>query len=249
MRIKIIPVLSAAFLLSAMMVSVASAITASAVVPLFGEQSTKARAQATDSGNATSTEAREHLYLKVEAREQGNATSTAAKVNKIDAFTIKQARVNATSTDANAKGQLTAEAHRSTVAAFVQSLLNVANREGGIGAQVRVIARTQSDSASTTAEAIAKVENRGKLRTFLFGSDYKSLGQLRSEIATTNNNIEQLKDLIGKATSDADKAELSAQIQVLEDSQAKIDAFVIKQASTFSLFGWLKQKKFLPSNF
>src|SRR3989338_8415290 len=138
MRTKIIPVLSAAFLLSAMMISVASAITANAVVPLFGEQSTKARAQATDSGNATSTE---------------------AKVNKIDAFTIKQARVNATSTDANAKGQLTAEAHRSTVAAFVQSLLNVANREGGIGAQVRVIAQTQSNAASTSAEAITKVEN------------------------------------------------------------------------------------------
>lgn len=160
----------------------------------------------------------------IEVRAQGNSTSTAARSD----IAIHD----------NANGQLTAESHRSAVASFVQSLLNVANREGGIGAQVRIVAQSQQDSASTSANAIAKVENRGGFRTFLLGSDYKSLGQLRSEMATTSANIAKLQELLAKTTSDSDKADLSAQIQVLEDSQAKIDAFVIKQSSIFSLFGW-----------
>ncbi len=167
-----------------------------------------------------------HANANVELETKGNATSTNAKNG------------NATSTDANSQGQLTAESHRSTVASFVESLLSVANREGGIGAQVRVIAQAQNDSASTTAEAITKVESRNSLKTFLIGSDYKNLGQLRSEIVTTQNNIDQLKKLEAQATSDADKAELTVQIKALEDSQVKVEAFVKAHESSFSLFGW-----------
>jgi hypothetical protein len=124
------------------------------------------------------------------------------------------------------------------VATFVQNLLDVANREGGIGAQVRVIAQEQNDSASTSARAITNVENKGKFSTFFFGSDYTSLGQLRSEMVTTQNNIDQLKNLLSKVTSDANKAELSAQITVLENSQVQTDAFVKAHENSFSLFGW-----------
>lgn len=174
--------------------------------------------------NATSTAAK--------AAERGNATSTAARND--NATSTNEKNKNATST-----GQLNAAEHRSIVASFVKSLLSVANREGGIGAQVRVVAQSQNDSASTSAEAITKVENRSALKTFLIGSDYKNLGQLRSEMVTTQNNIDQLNNLMANATSDADKAELAAQIKVLEDSQVKVEAFVKTHESSFSLFGWL----------
>ncbi len=156
------------------------------------------------------------------------------------ASTTASTTAHATSTNTKAEGQLNAEIYRSDVASFVKSLTGVANRQGGIGAQVRIIAQAQNDSASTTATAMTKVESRGKLRTLFFGSDYKNLGQLRSEIVVTQNNIDQLKDLIAQTTNTTDKAELEAQVKVLEASQVKIQAFIKAHESSFSLFGWLR---------
>ncbi len=142
------------------------------------------------------------------------------------------------STTANAQGKLMSETHRSAVATFVKSLLNLVDREGGIGTEVREIAKSQNDSATTTASAIKKVENRGSIRTFFFGSDYKNLGIIRSEITTTSNNIARLKSLLDRTTNNTDRVELNVQIQALESEQIKLDAYVTARENTFSLFGW-----------
>ncbi|MES3005620.1 MAG: hypothetical protein V4664_01590 [Patescibacteria group bacterium] len=168
----------------------------------------------------------------------GNATSTAAKNNR--ATTTTQG--NATSTVAkNKNASSTAESHRSVVSTFVHSLLSVADREGGIGAQVRVIAQSQNDSATTTATAIAKVEGRGSVRTFLLGSDYKNLAVIRKEIATTTANIARLEALLDQTTNETDRAELNVQIQALEAEQAKVSAYVTAHQDVFSLFGWFNR--------
>lgn len=159
-------------------------------------------------------------------RTDNNLTATTAKND------------NVTSTSANDNGQLTAETHRSTVASYVKSLLDIANREGGIGSEVRLIAQAQNDSASTSVEAIAKIEGRSALKTFLIGSDYKNLGQLRSEISKTQNNTSKLKNLQTRAISDATKTDLAMQIKALDDSQIKLDTFVKANENSFSLFGW-----------
>ena len=136
-------------------------------------------------------------------------------------------------------GQINAEQHRSAVANFVQSVLKVADREGGIGEQVRVIARQQNESATTTIQAMEKVQTRNKVKTFLLGSDYKNLGALRSELVQTNNRLEKLNSLMEKVKYKGDKTELQNQIQTLEQEQTKIEAFVKSQEGKFSLFGWL----------
>jgi len=145
-----------------------------------------------------------------------------------------------TSTQATSTKQINAEAHRSEVAKFVKTLLDVADREGnGIGEQVRTIAREQNQSASTTIEAAEKVQARSKIKTFFIGSDYKNLGALRSEMVKTENRVQQLNNLVEKAQSVADKAELQAQIQTLQQEQQKIETFVKANESKFSLFGWV----------
>lgn len=135
-------------------------------------------------------------------------------------------------------GQQTAETHRSVVATFVQNLLSVADREGGIGQEVRAIAQEQNDSNDRVSEGIAAVENRSKVKTFLIGSDYKNLGALRSEMVKTRNSIDQLKRLVDKTTNEQDKVTLESQITALEQEQLSIDDFVTKNESKFSLFGW-----------
>jgi hypothetical protein len=131
------------------------------------------------------------------------------------------------------------EAHRSVVAAFVQHLLQVADREGGIGAEVKVIAQAQNDSQKVTNDALVKVQGRGGFKTFFIGADYKNIGTIRSEMVVTANQIAQLKKLIEKTTNTTDKAELQAQVQILEQEQVKIEAFLKAKESTFSLLGWM----------
>lgn len=145
----------------------------------------------------------------------------------------------ATSTDDTEEKHSAAKEHRSEVATFVKSLLKVADRERGIGEKVREVAHEQDDVASSTAEAIEKVEKRSKVATFFFGSDYKNLGQLRSELVKTENNIEKLKGLVSDAANTANKAELENQVRALETTRAKVDAFIAENESVFSLFGWV----------
>ncbi|MFA5172854.1 MAG: hypothetical protein WC435_00420 [Candidatus Paceibacterota bacterium] len=134
--------------------------------------------------------------------------------------------------------QINAEEHHSAVSNFVESLLQVADREGGIGEEVKTISQEQNQSASSTVQIIKKVQTRNKVKTFLLGSDYKNLGVLRSEMVQTENRLEQLNRLVEKVQNEGDKTELQNQIKTLEQEQVKIENFVKTQEGKFSLFGW-----------
>lgn len=136
------------------------------------------------------------------------------------------------------KKQDNAEVHRSAVANFVQSLLSVADREGGIGQEVRVIAQQQNDMKDRASDLIYAVENRNKVKTFFIGTSYRNVGELRSQMVQTRNQVEQLKRLIEKTTNEQDKTELQNQIQTMEQEQARINDFITQNESKFSLFGW-----------
>ena len=140
------------------------------------------------------------------------------------------------------RGQTNAQQHRSVVANFVQSLVHIADREpGGIGEQVRTIAQQQNQSASTTVQAMERVENRNRIRTFLFGSDYKNLGALRSEMVQTRNRLEQLNRVMANIENEEDMVQLQNQIQEMEQEQLRIENFIREQEGKFSFFGWLSK--------
>lgn len=145
------------------------------------------------------------------------------------------------------QGQSNAEQHRSTVANFVQGLLEVADRDEGIGQQVRLIAQQQNQSASTTIRAMETVQTRSRIKTFLIGTDYKNLGVLRGEVVQTRNRLEQLNRIMENVQNEGDKTELQNQIQTLEQEQMRIENFIKAQENKFSLFGWLV--RFLTNKF
>lgn len=173
----------------------------------------------------------ENIQVQVQAQEQEQEQEG----QKIE--DNKQNSKN--SENKNQAGQANAEEHRSVVSEFVQKTLEVADRQGGIGQQVREIANQQNDSEETTVNAMEKVKNRNKIQTFLFGSDYKNLGVLRSEIVQTRNRLEQLNREMEKIQNQADKTQLQSQIQLMDQEQEKLQVFVDQQGSKFSLFGWL----------
>ncbi len=171
--------------------------------------------------------------VKLKANVNVNASASTS--------TSTKDRGNATSSAVKKDHASTTSDTRSDVSTFVQKLLSVADRDGGIGSEVRVIAQSQNDSASTTASAMTKVNERSSLKTFLAGTDYKNLGAIRSEIATTSANIARLKALLDRTTDATVKAELTLEIEALEDEQARAEAFIETNESKFSLFGWFNK--------
>lgn len=177
-----------------------------------------------------------------------NASSSAREISTTDRM-----RINATSSnegnensnsDENAsasdsvKGHLTAQNHRSAMAAFVQSLLAVADREGGLGEQIREIAHAQNDAIATTTNAIQRVSSRGFLMSLFFGSDYKNLGVLRHGIVRTQNHLDGLNAVLANTTDPIAHSVLIEQIRVLENDKANMESFMAAHKESFSFFGW-----------
>ncbi len=128
--------------------------------------------------------------------------------------------------------------HKSTVSTFVQKLLNAADREqNGIGEQVKAVAKAQEEVKDKVADSIDKIRTRNSIKTFLIGTDYKNVGQLRSEMVKTRNQLDQLNRSLDKATAE-NKVAIQGEIQTLEKEQKKIEDFVKINESKFSLFGW-----------
>ncbi|MFA5188399.1 MAG: hypothetical protein WC460_03485 [Patescibacteria group bacterium] len=213
--------------------------------------------KAEDPGNAKSNESNINAEKRANINENRNLNESNQNLNENRNLNESNRNVNENENDnlnensnqnANEnvnenKGEnkgVTGAEHRSAVATFVQNLLNAANNDkSGIGDQVKAIAQAQNDTKEQEAQAIDKINSRGKITTFLIGSDYKNLGMLRSQMVTTQNQINQLTALLAKTTDPATKASLQAQIQVLTQEQQKINDFIKTNESKFSLFGWL----------
>ena len=167
-----------------------------------------------------------------ELKEENKGTGQGLQNNNSSSTTQNQERE---------KVQNREQIQKISVSDFVENILKIANKNG-IGEQVKIIAQELNKSASTSIQAIEKVQTRSKIKTFLVGSDYKNLGELRSEIVQNRNRIEQLNDqLMNKINNISDQAELENQIENLKAEQTKIDNFIKEQEGKISLFGWLNK--------
>ena len=128
---------------------------------------------------------------------------------------------------------------QSMVAKAVQGLLDLADMEMGIGEQIRVIAQEQNQKQEKVANEINAIQTRNKVKTFLFGTDYKSANELRGEIVSTENQINELNQIKEQILNENHKVILQEQVELLEQEQIKLQAFVDENESKFSLFGWL----------
>lgn len=132
-----------------------------------------------------------------------------------------------------------ADLHRSNVASFVRMLLQIATTTGdGIGKEVRLIAQEQNNSMEKVSEGIKAIENRGKFKTFLLGTDFKNIGMIRSELAKTQSAIDKLNRTLQKMNTSTIAASTTEQIQNLTKEQERLKSFVEQNENRFSMFGW-----------
>lgn len=129
--------------------------------------------------------------------------------------------------------------HRANIANIVQTLIKVSDKEPGeIGDQVREMAREQNEAKERVAKAIDTIQDRNGFKTFLLGTDYKNVGEVRSEMVQTRNQIRKVEKLIDKTTDPTTKTTLQVQLTSLEAEQQKLETFLKTNESKFSLFGW-----------
>ncbi|HEY0221043.1 MAG TPA: hypothetical protein VGC58_02360 [Candidatus Paceibacterota bacterium] len=161
-------------------------------------------------------------------------TKTETKVIKSETNTSAT-----TSTKAEFSNSGTSTDHMNAVIDLVLRLNSVADKDNGVGVEVRAVAKEQASTSERVSKNIEKVEMRGAVKTFLVGSDYKTLGELRSDMKVTENSISRLTKAKEKAVDASVKSELETQIKVLEKEEVKIDTFIEAKKGKASLFGWL----------
>ena len=138
-------------------------------------------------------------------------------------------------------GSGTSEVRRSRVANAVQSMLEVAERNQGIGQQVRNIAQNQVQVQEQAEEALEKAQARKGFMKFLIGPDYSQLKTAEDRLEQHNQNLEELKVLRGDIEDDADAVLFDDQIKVMEDIKGELENAIEENSAGFSLFGWMNR--------
>jgi hypothetical protein len=130
---------------------------------------------------------------------------------------------------------------RSKVANAVQKMLKVAERNGKVGQKIEIIARTQAQNQSKIENQMEQIQNRGKLKKFFFGPDYKKISSVEEKIANHDEKIAELKALALELIDLDDLTILENQITVMEQVKSELVAETLVERKGFSLFGWLNK--------
>ncbi len=143
------------------------------------------------------------------------------------------------SSEKGEKGMMMSEMHKSDIAKIVAELKALSDKDAKIGAELKAIAKEQEDGHEQVEKAMKSLEERGKFKTLLFGTDYKSVGSIRSELVKSENHIDRLTKSLEKVTDPVVKADLEKQIEALKKAHGDALAFVDAKEDSFSLLGWL----------
>ncbi|HOX10565.1 MAG TPA: hypothetical protein P5323_01265 [Candidatus Moranbacteria bacterium] len=144
------------------------------------------------------------------------------------------------------KSTTNAKIHKEKTGKVVEVLEQVAAQEETAGntevsEQVGQVAETQDQAQEETVAAIEEVEKRGKVKTFLVGTDYKNLGQLRSSLVHNRNEIRQLTKSLTQTQTPENQALIEAQLATLMQERERIKTVITTNESGFSLFGWVSR--------
>ncbi len=216
-----------------------------AVIFVFGAKAsaieigvtTSANVNAEVGQNKAETNSQATTQVNVQANVNTQANTGASATGTVKSQAKASTTGNATST-ANSKGSQ-GDAQKSAVAIVVSNLLKIATRDGGIGAEVRLVAQEQASTSAKVKTDMDEANAESKVKVFFFGPNYKNLGELRSSIVTTANHIERLTKAKDRAVSASVKADLEAQIAALQSVSSSTEAFIESNKGKISAFGWL----------
>jgi len=128
---------------------------------------------------------------------------------------------------------------KSQVADAVQEMLQVAERNGGIGQQVRTIAQAQNQNQEKLETSLQKVQSRSGLAKFFVGPNYGEINSAKKILEQNREQIQQLNQIKNQLINWSDQQQLTEQTQLLEQANLEIENSLNASQKGFSLFGWL----------
>lgn len=130
--------------------------------------------------------------------------------------------------------------NQNSVRLAVHSLLAMEDLVGGIGPQVRLVAREFNNSVQATIKAEEKIQKRSKIKKFFLGGDEEAAAELESEIESNKLRIQQLKQLKEQCGCGSEVKELfMEQMQNMELEQERLGQLVKEEKDSKGLFGWM----------
>lgn len=136
---------------------------------------------------------------------------------------------------------LESQQRRSMVANAVQEMLQLAERNPGIGQQISLIAQSQNQAQEQAEAMMAEAKNRGQLRILFFGPDYKKLDLAKNNLTLHEEKINELKALVTTLDNPEEADLLNEQIIVMENVHESLAGEINSELSRPSLFGWFKR--------
>jgi methyl-accepting chemotaxis protein len=121
----------------------------------------------------------------------------------------------------------------------VHSLLAMEDLVGGIGPQVREIARNFNNSVQATIRAEERAQRRNALQRFFAGGDNEAAEEIEEKVNQNKERIQQLKQLREECACGSEVKEIMReQIQNMEQEQTRLQELAQREKGK-GLFGWL----------
>jgi hypothetical protein len=109
-----------------------------------------------------------------------------------------------------------------------------------LNSEINDVAKEIDTSIARGVVHVKKVQSRSAWKRFLFGPDYKNLGQLRSGLVHMDNGIKKLEKTIEKSEGGVSDS-LEFQLKELVGQREGIVTMIRERESGFSLFGWVSK--------
>jgi hypothetical protein len=129
--------------------------------------------------------------------------------------------------------------HMSTVAQKVQSLQMLGDREGGLGEQIREIARTQNESQDKIQTELGKLDERQGWLKSLIGPDFSAVKNIKMELEQNRVRMQQLEKLQNELFNQGDVTTIKEMTQALIAENEALQNKLTQEEGTKSMFGWL----------
>lgn len=156
---------------------------------------------------------------------------------------LSQENANSGEEDTNDKSEKDKNyEHRSEVAKYVQELLKSSTAPGGIGSQVRVVAKAQNDSQVRIEKQLNKLLSRGRLAKLLIGSDSNALSDLQTQLEQTQQRIRELEQMRNQGLNSGEQFTLDAAVNALNKQVNDLQETLKEEGKTPSIFGWLLKR-------
>lgn len=131
------------------------------------------------------------------------------------------------------------EQRRNMVANAVQEIIKVAERNGGVGQQIKTIAQTQTQNQEKLETGIQKIQSRSGFTKFFIGPNYGEIKSSKKLLGQNKEQIQELNQIRTQVVDQGDQLQILEQIQIIERANQQIETLLNEAQKGFSLFGWM----------